>query len=172
MTFKTPFNPGKKAAWIVSALLIVLAVGFCTTARSAEVPAGTTVPYVQMGIGSTVVRGATPVVGLNIVYPNAVGDASYEIGATFIGQSSFRDVPQRNNFALHAGIVDGFGRFDVGLGVAYLQNTDEYNGSQLNFQLLLGYRFDNWTVRLQHFSNGSTKMPNRGRDMLMVYYKF
>lgn len=170
MKFKTPWNPGKKAAWIVTALIVVLAVGFCTTARSAE---GTT-PYVQFGLGSTVVRGTTPSVDLSIVYPERVGDASYEFGATFIGESSFRDVLQRNNFALHAGIVDGFGRFDVGLGVAYLQNTDEYNGSNLNFQLLLGYRFKALplTVRLQHFSNGSTKMPNRGRDMLLFYYRF
>jgi hypothetical protein len=166
--FKTPWNPGKKAAYAVTALLILLAVGFCTTARSAEPP------HVQMAVGSTVVRGTTPAVSVNVVYPGRVGDASYEFGATFIGESSFRDVLQRNNFALHAGIVDGFGRFDVGLGVAYLQNTDEYNGSNLNFQLLLGYRFKSLplTVRLQHFSNGSTKMPNRGRDMLLFFYRF
>lgn len=169
MKFSLPFNPGNWKTQIgVGIALVLLFTMFATTCRSAE-PA-----YMQGGIGSAVVRGPAPVIDLTIVYPNRVNDASYELGATLIGESSFRDANQRNNFALHASIVDGLGRFDVGLGAAYLQNTDEYNGSHLNFHLLLQYRVKTipLILRWQHFSNAGTQSPNRGRDMVILYWRF
>ncbi len=169
MKLSLPFNPGSwKTQLGVGLVLILLFSALATKCRAAE-PA-----YMQGGVGSAVVRGPAPVIDVTIVYPNRVKDASYELGATLIGESSFRDANQRNNFALHASIVDGLGRFDVGLGAAYLQNTDEYNGSHLNFHLLLQYRFRRWPVvaRWQHFSNAGTQSPNRGRDMALLYRLF
>lgn len=164
-----PFNQGApKVQLAVLILLLVLIAGFATRCRAEG-------SYMQIGAGSTIVRGEASVIDLAAVYPNAApGDAALEVGTTFIGGSDFRGADQRNNFALRAAIVDGFGRFDVGLGAAYLQNIDQYNGSNLNFCLLLAYRFERLpiSIRLQHFSNGGTKSPNRGRDMVFVAWRF
>ncbi len=171
MPYALPFNPrNRKVQLGVGTILVLLLLAFATKCHSAEPPPA----YVQFGVGSTVVRGATAVIDLSVQYPERVSDAGYEFGATFIGESSFREQGQRNNFALHAALIDGFGRFDVGLGAAYLQNVDEYNGSHLNFQLILQYRVKTipLTFRVQHFSNGGTQAPNRGRDMLLAYWRF
>ncbi len=69
-------------------------------------------------------------------------------------------------------MVDGLGPVEVGLGVAYLQNMDTYNGSHVNFKLLLGYRWERLSVRWSHFSNGGTKDVNKGRDMITVNWSF
>jgi hypothetical protein len=95
-----------------------------------------------------------------------------EVGATFIGGSTLNGEFQQNNFALSAAVIDSLGKFDVGIGAAYLQNTDTYNGSHVNFKLMLGYRFEKISVRWAHFSNGGTIKPNKGRDMILVEYKF
>lgn len=163
-----PFNPGKKVGYAVAAVILLLLTAFATRcAQGAD-------NYMQFGAGSAIVRGATPSISITAVFPDKIRDTDIEVGATFLGESSFREQVQRNNFAWRATLVDGFGHFQVGLGAAYLQNTDEYNGSQLNFHLMLGYRFEKipLSVRVEHFSNGGTRMPNRGRDMLLVYYRF
>lgn len=170
MKLNLPFNPGNWKVQIgVGLVLVLLFTAFATNCRADE-----TSPYVQLGMGSAIVRGPAPVLDLTVVYPHRVKDASYEFGTTLIAESSFREVQQRNNFAFHASIVDGFGRFDVGLGAAYLQNTDEYNGSNLNFHLILQYQVKTIpvTLRWQHFSNAGTRLPNRGRDMLIAYWRF
>jgi hypothetical protein len=164
-----PFNQGNsKTQWGVALILVLLIVGFATKCAAAD-------GHAQIGMGSTVVRGAAPVLDLNFVYPEGVpGDADLEVGATFIGGSTFRDAYQQNNFAIRATAVEKLWRFDVGLGVAYLQNVDTYNGSHVNFNLVLGYRMKRLplTLRLSHFSNGGTRSPNKGRDMLLVFWRF
>lgn len=175
MKFNFPFNPGNRKTQIgVAVILVLLILGMATKCHAAEVKADPPPAYPQFGVGSAVIRGATPTISLTVVYPERVGDAGYEVGVTLLGESSFRDTTQRNNFAVHGTLVDGFGRFDVGLGLAYLQNTDEYNGSHLNFHLVVGYRFKAVpvTLRVQHFSNAGTVAPNRGRDMALVFYRF
>lgn len=162
-----PFNRGKPGVQMgVLFLLALLVCGFATRCHAAD-------SYMQMGVGSTIIRGQTAAVDLAVVYPEAIGnDTAVEVGATFIGASQLNG-DQRQNFALRAGVIDGFGRFDVGLGVAYLQNVDTYNGSNLNFSLMLAYRFKvPITVSLRHFSNGGTRSPNKGRDMLLVAWQF
>jgi hypothetical protein len=168
-----PTNQDKPATkWLVIGLVTLLVVALATNcARAGDGPA-----YTQLGLGSTIVRGPAPVVDLSFVYPRAApGDAALEVGATFVGASTLRDEFQRNNFALRAAIVDGLGPIEVGLGVAYLQNVDTYNGSHLNFVLILGYKFKRWpvTIRLdQHFSNGGTQAPNKGRDITLGIWRF
>lgn len=173
-----PTNPSKDGKFSPTALVILLFVillGFtyCTAAHAAE-------PYRQISAGSTVIRGSSAVIDLSVNYPEAgPGDSNLEVGVTFIGMSNFKGVEQRNNFAWHAALIDGFGNFDVGIGPAYLQNTDTYNGSHLNFVLLMGYRTP-WkilgrcplTVRYQHFSNGGTTDVNKGRDMVFAGCRF
>lgn len=165
-----PFNQGRPKVQLGVLLVVVLfLVGLATRCGAEEA-------YSQFGVGSTYIRGTAPVMDLAYVYPDAApGDAVLEVGATFLGQSSTADNGvQRNNFAARAAIVEGLGRFRVGLGFAYLQNTDTYNGSNLNFNLILGYDVKTIpvTLRIHHFSNGGTRSPNKGRDMLLIYWRF
>lgn len=163
-----PFNQkNRKTQAGVLLVLILLVLGFATQSRAGD--------FLQFGGGMTVVRGKAPALDVSLVYPEAgPKDAVVEIGATFIGASTHDQKGQGNNFAFRAALVEGFGRFDVGLGAAYLQNADAYNGSNLNFQLLLGYRFKALPIslRISHFSNGGTRSPNLGRDMLLVLWRF
>lgn len=163
-----PFNPGNRKTQVgVAAVLLLLIGAFATQCAKAEDS------YVQMGIGSTIVRGQAPVIDLQLAYPGAgPKDATIEVGATIIGASNFRGYDQPNNFAFSAAVLDGFGGFDVGIGAAYLQNVDSYNGSHLNFKLILGYHWDRVSVRWSHFSNAGTVYPNKGRDWINVYWRF
>ncbi|MDZ7355864.1 MAG: acyloxyacyl hydrolase [candidate division KSB1 bacterium] len=167
---KLPFNVGQKWVQIAVAVVVALLVAALAT-RCAEAAE----PVAQFSYGRTVLRGETDVLELAVRYPDAgPGDADYAFGVTFIGPSSLYDVPQPANFAWRAEIIDGFGRFDVGLGLAVMQNEDIYNSGRMNFTLSLGYRFKRWpvAVTLRHFSNGSTKRPNKGRDLLTIGWIF
>lgn len=166
---KLPFNPGKRSVQIgVAAFLLILIATLASTCRAAPPP------YVSFGYGKTVLRGEADVLDLNITYPRRVQDADLVVGVTLIGESTLFGQPQRNNFGVRAQIVDGVGRMDAGFGLVYLQNTDIYNGSNLNFTLTLAYRFKRLpvTATFQHWSNAGTRMPNKGRDMLFVSYRF
>lgn len=163
-----PFNQGAVKTQVgVAVILLLLIASFFTRCAHAEDS------YVQMGLGSTVVRGPSPAIDLQLVYPDAgPADSRLEIGTTFIGGSTFKGGFQQNNFAVSAAIVDGLGPVEVGLGIGYLQNTDTYNGSHLNYKLILGYRWSHFGVRWAHFSNGGTVSPNKGRDMIIGYWEF
>jgi hypothetical protein len=164
-----PFNQGNTKVQLgVAVVIALILIASCTVARAGD-------GYVAFGAGTTTIRGPAPVIDLSISYPNSgPGDAGYEIGATFIGISTLNGEDQAQNYALRAALVDGFGHFDVGIGVAYLQNVDTYNGSHSNFTLLFGYRFQALplTLRVEHFSNGGTQSPNKGRDMVWLAYRF
>lgn len=159
MKINLPFNQGnRKTQMGVLAVLILLLAAFCTNARAES--------YASFGVGSTLVRGEAPMIDLTITYPEAgPKDADYAIGVSFIGGSEFNGT-QPNQFAWRAEVLDGLGKFDVGLGIAYLQNVDTFNGSNTNFTLSLHYRFQHWKVSVRHYSNGGTIKPNKGRDML------
>jgi hypothetical protein len=167
---RLPFNPGApKVQVIVAAVIILFLVAMCARAHAGDTS------YAQFGMGATAIRGPTAVIDLSFVYPDAAPkDADLEVGATFIGASEFHDNGQPNNFALRAAIVEHLGATEVGIGAAYLQNTDTYNGSHANFNLILGLapRSVPLKLRWQHFSNGGTQSPNKGRDMVLVYWVF
>lgn len=165
-----PFNPGNRKVQAGVAIILLLFFWALATKCSAGEES-----YSQVGGGGTFIRGETGVLDLAFAYPKAApGDAVLEVGATFIGESDLHTVPQRNNFAVRATVVDYLGHVQVGLGIAYLQNTDIFNGSHLNFTLVLGYEFRRMplTLRVQHFSNGGTVSPNKGRDMLLALWRF
>lgn len=166
-----PFNQGSAKTQAGVAVVIVLLLVALALPRCAQADGS----YSQFGLGSTYLRGQAAAMDLSFVYPDAAPrDAALEVGATFVGGSTLNGADQRNNFALRAAVVDGLWRFRVGLGVAYLQNVDVYNGSHVNFNLILGYDVKTLplSLRVHHFSNGGTQSPNKGRDMLLVYWRF
>ena len=65
-----------------------------------------------------------------------------------------------------------------GGGGAYKTETDELNGSRLNFAEQLGWRFPRQEnggrveFAIRHISNAGLKKPNKGQDFLTVAYVF
>ena len=167
MKFNLPFNQGNRKTQIgVAVFILILLLAFASTARSAE-------SYVSFGLGTTIVRGQAEMLALDITFPQAgPRDADYRIGVMIGGASEFRKNEQPNQAAFFAEVVDGYKKCDVGVGVAYLQNVDEYNGSHPNFTLSASCRFGKWRGTIRHFSNAGTKMPNRGRDMFYISRAF
>lgn len=160
-------NP--RASQVLSAIFLLLAIaGLATTCRAGET-------QTQFGMGSTYARSPTPVLDLAVTTTlGAPGDARWQYGLTLVGSSTYMDREQGNQAALSAMLVDGFGRFDVGLGVAFVQNLDIYNGSHANFSLMLAYRFQRLpiTIAIRHWSNAGTKYPNLGRDFAILSWRF
>jgi hypothetical protein len=66
----------------------------------------------------------------------------------------------------------------VGGGAAYKTETDELNGSRLNFAEQLGWRFPRQEnggqveFAIRHISNAGLKKPNKGQDFLTLAYVF
>jgi len=66
----------------------------------------------------------------------------------------------------------------VGAGAAYKSDTDDINGSRLNFAEQFGWRFprreDGGQVEfaIRHISNAGLKKPNKGQDFLTLAYVF
>lgn len=155
------------SAQIAILIFILLLLGaFATQCRAESV--------LQFEGGSTVGRGYAPAVGVSVVWPDAGPlDADFQCGIQLVGTSTFRDNDQPNQAAVQCLVVDGYKRLDLGIGVVALQNTDDYNGSHVNFSLLAGYRFtDKFGVIYRHWSNAGTVKPNIGRDMLLLTYRF
>jgi hypothetical protein len=69
-------------------------------------------------------------------------------------------------------------KFFLGLGGAYKTETDDLNGSRLNFTEQLGVRFTRsdvgpgFEIVVRHMSNAGLKKPNKGQDFITVIYVF
>jgi hypothetical protein len=69
-------------------------------------------------------------------------------------------------------------KFFFGLGGAYKTETDDLNGSHLNFAEQLGCRFSRsnigpgFEIVVRHMSNAGFKKPNKGQDFITVIYVF
>jgi hypothetical protein len=65
-----------------------------------------------------------------------------------------------------------------GLGGAYKTETDDINGSRLNFAEQLGVRSTRsnagagFEIAIRHMSNAGLKKPNKGQDFVTVIYVF
>ncbi len=167
------FNLNWKVLVGVLGLVALLVLGFIIPqCHAAESPLDA--PYVQISGGYTVVRGPTPVLDLTFTEPASVlRNAYWQESLTVIGTSTFEGQNAPNNFMLRGLFVDGFGHFDVGLGVAWIQNPAPYNGSPMDFALQLAYRFSfGTTLTYAHVSNAGSRLPNLGRDMIFAGWRF
>jgi hypothetical protein len=174
---KLPFNPDSKTARYVALFIVLCITAWATKCHSEGL---------AVSGGQTLLRGPAGVLQVEWQWLNFQGrDAHWETGITMIGPSTYghmtmvaRDEGQSsttplewaNNFVWDATYVDGFGPVDIGIGPAFMQNTDAYNHEGANFHLMLGWHHKRLFVRYNHFSNAGTKAPNLGRDMLLVGY--
>lgn len=166
------FNLNKKTLIAVLALVALLGLGMAIPQCHGAV---LDAPYVQLSAGYTVVRGQTPALDLTFTEPAPqLRNAFWQESLTVIGTSTYNGQSVPNNFALRGLFIDGFGRFDVGLGVSWMQNYLPYNGSPFNANLQLDYRFEFLpiTVTYTHMSNAGSRLPNLGRDIVLVGWRF
>lgn len=166
----SPLGNAPAAQLIIFAVIIALLLGFCTYAKASEVDI--------LG-GSTVIRGPTGVLAMDVIFPKVIGDyGNLELGLNLIGESNwhcFDGAECNNNQAVvHAEVVAPIPYLgEVGIGVAHLQHSDNYNSGSIDFSLSLEHRiYKNVYIRYQHFSNAGTNAPNAGRDMVLIGWRF
>jgi len=157
------FPHQKPVRYVLVAFVLALIAAFATQCRAGGL---------QLEAGSTIVRGETPSIGFVKSWRNrGVGDYSYECGFGLVGSSTFKGREQRNQGVAECLLVDGFGRFDIGAGLAAQSSADDYN-TRVNFSLLLRWRItDRLSLAYRHRSNSGTASPNYGRDVLLVGWR-
>ena len=73
---------------------------------------------------------------------------------------------------VHAQIVDGWKRAEMGLGF-YYQNVPQEYSCQFGFHLLARYRVtERISVQWRHSSSAGSCLPNAGRDLVTVGWRF
>jgi hypothetical protein len=131
-------------------------------------------PYSQLSLGRTAFRGGAP--ALNLGWTWAVPQSKSDMlmtSVSLIGSSRFQGIDAPNNYAFGVQYVTGLKQLDIGLGPSWMENPGPYNGSHVNFNLMLGYRFKRWpaTIWWDHYSCGGACSPNYGRDLLLIGYR-
>jgi hypothetical protein len=98
-------------------------------------------------------------------------------GKILAAPNSVFEVSRR--WRLNWSLIDRSGlQLFFGGGAAYKTETDELNGSRLNFAEQLGWRFPpqenggRVEFSLRHISNAGLKKPNKGQDFLTLAYVF
>lgn len=148
----------------IAVFVAVLVWLFATPARAEQT--------LELDAGSAMLRGETPTLGFTIACKECGPvRTDYEFGFDLIGESEhYRDNP--NVIQLRAQVVDGWKRFEMGLGFAYFNVEHEYT-CQLTFHLLARYRFtERVALQWRHSSSGSSCKPNAGRDLATVSWRF
>ena len=144
---------------ILLVFLIAVLYAWGTQARSDDL---------TFEVGNQYLLGPAPAALVGIVYPGP-GDAEIEVGALLVGGSP----DHRGVMGVQALLVDGFDRLDLGLGVAYMNREFEQLGTQMNFSLMLRWRFNRgWYAALRHWSNASTTDENTGLDLITIGRRF
>lgn len=132
----------------------------------------------EFAAGSTYIRGTTPVVAANVIWPKIVAKrADLYVGVMLIGDSTYRGEYQSNQAVFRAGLINYVGNLGFGIGGVVIQNEDIYNSGKLNYNLNITYKIKSWehselAFRADHISNAGTSKPNLGRDMLFITYRF
>lgn len=180
---KTPwlFNLSPAASLGVLTLIGLIVLGMANCAHASEsLPAGsdtTQGPWVDFQVGSAVIRGYTPAIGIegNFPLPITRFKSYVEVGMLDVGTSNFNGVHYENNLIWRSVfLVNVVGGLDAGIGASYMDNPYPYNGTKTNAALELAYRFKSvpLTLKYEHFSDAGSVEPNYGRDILFVSYRF
>jgi hypothetical protein len=178
-------------AHIVAAVWIGLALFLAPRVRAAEAlaePTGFLDGHPALGAGMSIQYDGTSTTTLGLA-SWTWDDDRYELAAfrfssaqTRLGQTLARPntvVEISRRWRLNWSLIDRSGlQLFVGGGAAYKTETDELNGSRLNFAEQLGWRFPRQEnggqveFAIRHLSNAGLKKPNRGQDFLTLAYVF
>ena len=158
------FRNPKPALYGIIIFLCLLIILFATKARAEQTLA--------LEAGSAVLRGETPTLGFTIACKECGPvRTDYEFGFELMGASSYY-VDNPNVIQLHAQIVDGWKRFEMGLGFFWLNQPVEYT-CDFGFHLLARYRFnDRFALQWRHSSSAGSCVPNAGRDLVTLGVRF
>jgi len=183
-----PFNLAPGAIAAVLFLIVLILVGLFYGRKAHSAPVFDETPYVQFNLGSAVVRGQTPVFGIDLVEPtNLVKGSDIVVGMFAVGRSTWKNCPVdglgnpqcESNLIWRAIFEDTvfgnrFGAVRAGIGISYMTNYLPYNGGNVNANLQLAYEFYKVPVTLTytHFSCGGSCSPNAGRDLLLLGWRF
>lgn len=152
------FRNKKAVLYAIIAFVIALVSLFAIQARAEQT--------LELEAGYAMLRGETPTLGFNIACKECGPvRTDYEFGFELMGASEYyRDNP--NVIQLHAQLVDGWKKFEMGLGFYYLNQPVEYT-CEFGFHLLARYRFnDRIAMQWRHSSSAGSCVPNAGRDLL------
>lgn len=154
------FDNPKPVIYAIVVFVVGLLLLFSCESRAAQT--------LEFEAGSAMLRGETPTMGFTIACKECGPvRTDYEFGFELIGQSSYyRSNP--NVIQLHAQIVDGWKKFEMGLGFFGTNVAHEYT-CRFGFHMLARYRFtDRFAVQWRHSSSAGSCKPNAGRDILSV----
>jgi hypothetical protein len=156
----------------VGFIILALAIPNCHATNNV---ASLNQPYVQLSGGAQIIHGPTEVFDLSFIEPsNVLPHSFWQFGMMTIGGSHFKGKLAGNTLVWRALFCDGLGQFDFGIGASYMTNYLPYNGGHVNANLQVDYRFVNWpiTITFTHFSDAGSVLPNYGRNIVMVGYRF
>jgi hypothetical protein len=160
---KKLFDNPKKVVYAILAFGCIMLLLFAVKSRGSEL---------DFEAGSAMVRGYTPVIGLDINFPRAGPvNTDYEVGFLLSGQSNhYRDNP--NAFTVYGLLVDGYKNFEAGIGFGYTNAEWEYTCHE-TFALMARWRFTSRVAaQWRHFSSAGSCKPNAGRDFLTLAWRF
>jgi hypothetical protein len=180
------------ACRIAASLWIGLALFLASRVRAAEAPVAEPLDFLDghfaVGAGMSIQYDGTSTSTLGLAtwtwdddrYELAVfrfSTSQRRLGETLAGPNSVVEISRR--WRLNWSLIDRSGlQLFFGGGAAYKTETDELNGSRLNFAEQLGWRFPRQEnggqveFAIRHISNAGIKKPNKGQDFLTLAYVF
>ena len=185
------FPARRIGAHIAAALWSGLALFLAPRVRAAEAPAAPSDfldGHLALGTGMSIQYDGTSPTSLGLATWTWRED-HYELAAfrflraqTRLGGTLARPnwvFEASRRWRLNGSLIDRSGlQLFVGAGAAYKNETDELNGSHLNFAEQLGWRFPRQEnggqveFAIRHMSNAGLKKPNKGQDFLTLAYVF
>lgn len=161
--WKSLFPHDKKVRYVLTAFVVLILLAAATQCRASSFAFEGGVQYL---------RGPAASVAASVV-TQGPGDSSIESGLMLVGSVDTEDRMHDGVMGAQVLYVDGFGRFDLGLGLAYMNRQHENLGSNLNFAMLVRYRFtERWFVAVRHWSNAGTTPNNTGLDVINIGRRF
>lgn len=77
------------------------------------------------------------------------------------------------NLFIHGQRIISYEKFELGIGVAFFQNTNRALGKDFVSSVSLGWNFsDSLSIRVRHFSNAGSGTPNLGQDLVTFGFSF
>lgn len=155
----------KKTTYVVVAIVLLFIVGLAYEANAAEVSAGqATDGYTEYDGGGSVVFADR--VGLTNWYAGFGWTDELRYDDVFVDQNMFGFIERRVRLPI-------LSRCGLGIGPAFLQRKDYLIGSRLAFTLSATCRLaGKLHIGARHFSTAGTSDPNRGRDILLLTWRF
>lgn len=102
-------------------------------------------------------------------------DDKWDVGIGLISTQEYKglDIGQNAYITAQRIVKDPWtGRVELGLGIAYFQNSNRGLGCNFTFQPSVTYAGDRFTVGYRHFSNGGSCRPNAGQNGIMFGWRF